>query len=130
MKHLALLSAMLLGCGSGAGTLNEYQPCPATKGLDRGSASNYVLENAHCQPLTDVSVYILITQDMIASNGFGFQLNGATANNLNHQQADWQQYGILIGSDGQVWALVDNWIFPNQLINQWSLIYTLSSGVV
>ena len=82
-------------------------PVP-TSGL--GSNSNYILYS-DCNSLTDVSVTIHVTQDIVCDyasgslKGFGFQLNaysplGATC--------AWQQYLIaLFGSE--LIGMVDNW---------------------
>jgi hypothetical protein len=52
--------------------------------------SNYVL-HSECNAVTDLSVTIEITQNIVAEGGFSFQLNG---NSPVGALVNWQQYVI------------------------------------
>src|ERR1700690_1159183 len=81
-------------------------PAPA-EGL--GSNFNYHLHSG-CNPVTDLSVTIDITKDIISDIGFGFQLNAYSPQGAN---CVWQQYFLSFftsnNSPLQVYAWVDNW---------------------
>jgi hypothetical protein len=79
-----------------------------------GSNSNYFLYS-NCNPITGLSVSISVTQDIVGSDGFGFQVNGYSAQG-DHDGA--QQYVITLNPQGQLYAGVDNWQNGStQLIN-------------
>ena len=82
-------------------------------GSGLGSNSNYLLSN--CGNLTDVSVMVNVTQGIVGSDGFGFQLNGYSAK-TDYDAA--QQYLIYLdphSSPAQLYCMVDNWtITPKQ----------------
>jgi hypothetical protein len=77
-------------------------PAPAA-GL--GSNSNYILYNG--ASLTNVSATIDITDDILSSNGFGFQLNAYSPNPQGDSCA-WQQYSFVVTSNS-LSAVINNW---------------------
>lgn len=85
-----------------------------------GSNSNYFLCN--CGTIRDLSVTINVTQDIVGSDGFGFQVNAYSA------AADYdgaQQYVITMDPQGQLYAAVDNWQNGStQLINDFDPVKT------
>jgi hypothetical protein len=93
-------------------------PSPAA-GL--GSWSNYFIYS-DCRHLTGVKVSLVITQDMLSSNGFGFQLN---CNPPSGKTCTWQQYAICIDTLGNVWGVVNNWNAEGTMILQWESNYAL-----
>jgi len=100
-------------------------PAPSS-GL--GSNSNCLLSN--CGNLTEVSVLVNVTQDIVGSDGFGFQLNAYSAKK-DYDAA--QQYLIFLdphSSPAQLYCMVDNWtIDPSQaqIINHIVPLATLPS---
>jgi hypothetical protein len=95
-------------------------------GAGLGSNSNYFLYS--CSSILDLSVTINVTQDIVGSDGFGFQLN-AYSGSGDFDGA--QQYVITIDPQGNVYAAVDNWQNGStQLINDFDLITTLSSATL
>ncbi len=97
-------------------------------GSGLGSNSNYLMSN--CSNLTEVSVMVNVTQDIVGSDGFGFQLNGYSAKS-DYDAA--QQYLIYLdphSSPAQLYCMVDNWtIDPKQaqIINHIVPLATLPS---
>ncbi len=104
-------------------------PAPAS-GL--GSNSNYILYN-NCKVLTNVSVTIDVTQDMVCASasgptvGFSFQLN---AYSLKGKLCALQQYVVaLFGS--QVIGGVDNWpVSGPNIINDFFNLVSLSGAAI
>jgi len=101
-------------------------PAPSS-GL--GSNSNYLLDN-NCKSLTGLSVTINVTQDIVGSDGFGFQVNAYSA------KSDYdggQQYLIFLdphSSPAQLYCMVDNWTEDpklSQIINHIVGLATLPS---
>ena len=73
-----------------------------------GSDYNYLLYS-NCQPVTNLSVVIDVTQDIFSSNGFSFQLNAYSPPDAN---CVWQQYGMYVDmtqNPPQLGCSVDNW---------------------
>jgi hypothetical protein len=69
-----------------------------------GSNSNYFLYN--CDSILGLSVTINVTEEIVGTDGFSFQLNAYSA------AGDFdgaQQYCIALNPDGQLYAVVDNW---------------------
>jgi hypothetical protein len=103
-------------------------PVPAPNaGL--GSNSNYIVLNADSQPILDLSISICISEDIVGSVGFGFQLNGYSPQN---ETCGWQQYGIAVLNDAEITGFVDNWPWnplgaPN-IINDFFSLSALSSA--
>jgi hypothetical protein len=99
---------------------------PPSDGL--GSNSNYLMSN--CANLTDVSLMVNVTQDIVGSDGFGFQVNCYSAKR-DYDAA--QQYLIYLdphSSPAQLYCMVDNWtITPAQaqIINHIVPLATLPS---
>jgi Ricin-type beta-trefoil lectin domain-like len=97
-------------------------------GAGLGSNSNYLMSN--CGNMTEVSVMVNVTQDIVGSDGFGFQLNGYSAKS-DFDAA--QQYLIYLdphSSPAQLNCMVDNWtITPKQaqIINHIVPLATLPS---
>lgn len=69
--------------------------------------SNYFLWNATGNPITDLSVIIQISEDIVAPYGFSFQLNCYSPTGAN---CDWQQYVLALdpGTMHLYWQ-IDNW---------------------
>ena len=93
-----------------------------------GSNSNYFISN--CSNLKGVSVTIDVTQDIVGSDGFGFQVNAYSA------KSDYdggQQYLIYLdphSSPAQLNCMVDNWTESpklGQIINHIVPLATLPS---
>jgi hypothetical protein len=103
-------------------------PVPAPNaGL--GSNSNYIVLNADSQPILDLSISICISEDIVGSVGFGFQLNGYSPQN---ETCGWQQYGMAVLNDAEITGFVDNWPWnplgaPN-IINDFFSLSALSSA--
>lgn len=102
------------------------QPAPSA-GL--GSNSNYLMSN--CGNMTDVSVMVNVTQDIVGSDGFGFQLNAYSA---KKEYDGGQQYLIYLdphSSPATMYCMVDNWTDSssglNQIINHIVELATLPS---
>jgi len=95
-------------------------PAPAS-GL--GSFSNYLLESG-CNSLTDVSITIAVTEDIVGSDGFGFQLN-AYSGSKDYDGA--QQYLVYMApNSSQLTCMVDNWhSTSSELINDQPTLATL-----
>lgn len=100
-------------------TIPDNPAPPPAAGL--GSNSNYFLYSA-CNNLTGVSVSVTITQNMLSSNGFGFQLN---ANSPSGKTCTWQQYAITVDTSGNLSGVVDNYAAAGELIRQWDAVCTL-----
>ena len=94
------------GPGLAQSTLTNW-PIPSS-GL--GSNSNYIFDN-NCKPITNLSITLNITQDIVCNtasgpqSGFGFQLNAYSPQN---ETSAWQQYVIALWGSELVGA-VDNW---------------------
>jgi hypothetical protein len=91
-----------------------------------GSNSNYFFESS-CNHLTGLSVTVSVTQDIVGSDGFGFQINCYSASQ-DYDGA--QQYLIYLSPHGspQLTAMVDNWhTTSDQLINTQPKLASLSS---
>lgn len=100
-------------------------PAPSS-GL--GSNSNYFLSN--CSHITGLSVTINVSQDIVGSDGFGFQVNAYSA------KSDYdggQQYLIYLdphSSPATLYCMVDNWTESpklGQIINHIVPLATLPS---
>ncbi len=74
--------------------------------------SNYHLHSG-CSPVTDLSVTMEITKEIISDIGFSFQLNGYSPQNAN---SVWQQYGFVIDTTDNspitIKWFIDNWPSP------------------
>jgi hypothetical protein len=86
-------------------------PVPAPGGGLNGNA-NYHLHSG-CNPVTDLSVTMEITKEIVSDIGFSFQLNCYSPQNAN---CVWQQYGFTIRTtDNSPITLnwfIDNWPSP------------------
>jgi hypothetical protein len=92
-----------------------------------GSNSNYFLyspaSQGGCNNLTNLTVTIDVTQDIVGSDGFGFQVNAYSG---SHDYDGAQQYLITLNPDGQLYAAVDNWHNGStQVINDFVPMATL-----
>lgn len=97
---------------------NNPAPRP---GAGLGSNSNYFLYN--CGNILNLSVTINVTEDIVGSDGFGFQVNAYSAAS-DYDGA--QQYVMTVRPDGTLYAAVDNWQNGStQLINDFVSIATL-----
>lgn len=98
----------------------------ASPGAGLGSNSNYFLYN--CDSIRGLSVTINVTQDIVGSDGFGFQVNAYSA------PGDFdgaQQYVLTMDPQGQLWAAVDNWQnVGTQLINDFIPLATLPGAKI
>jgi hypothetical protein len=101
--------------------LGPAQSSVARPGAGLGSNSNYFLSN--CDSILGLSVAINVTQDIVGSDGFGFQVNAYSASgDLDGAQ----QYVFTVDPQGNLWAAVDNWQNgAAQLINHFVPIATL-----
>jgi Ricin-type beta-trefoil lectin domain-like len=101
------------------------EPAPSA-GL--GSNSNYFLSN--CNDITGLSVTVNVTQGIVGSDGFGFQVNAYSA---KAQYDGGQQYLIYLdphSSPAQLYCMVDNWTESpslGQIINHIVPLATLPS---
>jgi len=97
---------------------------PPSAGL--GSNSNYLMSD--CSNLIDVSVVVNVTQDIVGSDGFGFQLNAYSSKS---KYDGGQQYLIYLdphSSPATLYCMVDNWYAPKkggQIINHSQQLATL-----
>lgn len=130
MKYLpALLYVFLLACSaSGLGGFptdsdaGNVSACPSQDNSVRESGDNYTFSNS-CTPLQGVSVTIAITQNVVTTNGFGFQLN---ADGMLSSNVGWQQYVMAVDPSGNLYATVDNWDSNNnQIFNQWNYLFKM-----
>jgi hypothetical protein len=81
-----------------------------------GSNSNYLMSN--CGNMTDVSVMVNVTQDIVGSDGFGFQLNAYSAKS---KYDGGQQYLIYLdphSSPATLYCMVDNWTNTTPKLSQ------------
>jgi hypothetical protein len=107
---------------------NAPSPIPAVQLSQLGSNSNYLMSN--CSNLTDVSLMVNVTQDIVGSDGFGFQVNAYSAKG-DYDAA--QQYLIYLdphSSPAELYCMVDNWtVTPAQaqVINHIVPLATLPS---
>ena len=76
---------------------------PPSSGL--GSNSNYFLNNSGAS-LNGVATTIGLSTDIVASAGFGFQLNAYLPDN---ETCVIQQYVIAVDTSGQMTCIVNNW---------------------
>jgi hypothetical protein len=98
---------------------------PPSSGL--GSNSNYFLNN-NCNNLDGVATTIDASTDIVASAGFGFQLNAYSPNN---ETCAIQQYVIVVDTSGQINCIVNNWQNASTaLINNWVALYKLPSATL
>ena len=98
---------------------------PPSSGL--GSNSNYLLFN-NCNNLPELSVTIGVGTDIVASAGFGFQLNAYSPQN---ETCVIQQYCIVVDTSGQMSCIVNNWQnVSTPLINNWVQLYQLPSATL
>ena len=71
-----------------------------------GSNSNYLLSD-NCNPITNLTVTIDVTEDIAGSDGFGFQVNAYSASG---DYDGGQQYLIFLSPGGdQLSCMIDNW---------------------
>ena len=74
-----------------------------------GGRSNYFL-SSECKPVTNLTVAIKVTQDMVADFGFSFQLNAYSPPGANSK---WQQYCVGLdtskGPAPQLVGSINNW---------------------
>ncbi len=101
LRHNAWDGTAWSGWGSLGGDLSAWTAAAPATGL--GSNSNYLMAS-NCQPLTDVSVTIEITEEIVSSIGFGFQLN---ANSPQGEATSFQQYVMFVDS-GELSGAVNN----------------------
>ena len=96
---------------------------PPASGL--GSNSNYFLNDGGTD-LKNVTVQINVSTDIVASAGFGFQLNSYSPAN---ETSAIQQYVIVVDTSGQMTCIVNNWQNASTaLINNWVSLYKLPSA--
>jgi hypothetical protein len=96
----------------------------AAPGAGLGSNSNYFLYN--CGSILDLSVTINVTQDIVGTDGFGFQVNAYSATG-DYDAA--QQYVITMDPNGNLLAAVDNWQSGStQLINDFVRMTALTGA--
>jgi hypothetical protein len=85
-----------------------------------GSFANYLLAS-DCKNLRDVSVSIEITEDLVGSNGFSFQLNANSPKQKHGQQfkSAWQQYVVVV-TDDSLRLTIQLWEAPKiPVIKEW-----------
>jgi hypothetical protein len=104
--------------------------------LGLGSFSNYILYS-NCNTLTNLFVTIDVTQDIVSSNGFSFQLNTYSPAGAN---CIWQQYGIMLDmtrTPPELRGFVETWPWasyatsaniPGDLINDFFDLLPMPSG--
>ena len=98
---------------------------PPSSGL--GSNFNYFL-NDDCTNLDGVVVRIAVSTDIVASAGFGFQLNAYSPSN---ETCAIQQDAIVVDTSGEMTTIVNNWQnAQTALINNWVSLYKLPSGTL
>jgi hypothetical protein len=98
---------------------------PPSSGL--GSNSNYFL-NDNGNNLSGVSTTVGLSNDIVASAGFGFQLNAYSPEN---ETCAIQQYVIAVDTSGQMTCIVNNWQNASTaLINNWVSLYKLPNGTL
>ncbi|HLI85058.1 MAG TPA: hypothetical protein VKV17_14140 [Bryobacteraceae bacterium] len=98
---------------------------PPAGGL--GSNSNYFLNNSG-KNLNSVATTMDIATDIVASAGFGFQLNAYSPAN---ETCAIQQYVIAVDTGGQMTCIVNNWQNASKaLINNWVPLYKLPSAAL
>ena len=98
---------------------------PPSNGL--GSNSNYFLNN-NCNNLNGVATTIGVSTGIVASAGFGFQLNAYSPQN---ETCAVQQYVIVVDTSGQMTCIVNNWQNASSaLINNWVALYKLPSATL
>jgi hypothetical protein len=86
-------------------------------GAEFAGSSNYVL-SGDCKPISNLTVTIRATQDIVGPKGLGFQLN-ATAPTVEAGKFTWQQYMMGIGpQNGINYAIQDWYTISGQTGNQ------------
>jgi hypothetical protein len=91
-----------------------FNGCCVTNSPPLTSNNNYLLFNG-CNPILDLSVTLQVTEDLVATNGFSFQLN---AYNPAGPTTSWMQYVIMMNGTGfaariEYWQIdPDNITFP------------------
>jgi hypothetical protein len=96
---------------------------PPSSGL--GSNSNYFLTN-NGNNLNGVETTIDVSTDIVASAGFGFQLNAFSPDN---ETCAIQQFAIVVDTSGQMNCIVDNWQNAATVrANNWVSLYKLPSA--
>jgi hypothetical protein len=111
-------------CGSFDGSNWSAQPnVPGNTGQDMatmpyrglGSGSNYILSTTG-DPITALSVSIVVTQEIASNDGFGFQLNCSTTQD---EYSTWQQYILSIDPSQRASfaGQVDNWTTTGEFLN-------------
>jgi hypothetical protein len=79
--------------------------------LGLGSASNYFLAGANNATLTDLSLRVQVTQEIVGSDGFSFQLNTYSTKSVSA----WQQYFISFKPySSTLYAVANCWHGPPQ----------------
>ena len=80
-----------------------------------GSGSNYILSTTG-DPITALSVSIVVTQEIASNDGFGFQLNCYTTQG---EYSAWQQYILCIdpSQNASFAGQVDNWTTTGEFLN-------------
>jgi hypothetical protein len=95
-----------------------------------GSNSNYQFYN-DCNPILDLQVRIEVTQDLIGSDGFSFQLNSYPP--AGHTLV-WQQYFISFqpqsDGTGKLFGYVDDWSASAVVIGDAPELVSLPSAVI
>ena len=104
-------------CGNACGP-NEtcFNGCCVTNAgslSSLGSSTNYFLFNG-CNPVLELSVSLQITEDMVAEQGFSFQLN---AYNPAGPTTSWMQYIIMMNGTGFA-ARIEYWDVAQVLAGQ------------
>ena len=101
----------------------------AAPGAGLGSNSNYLMSN--CGNLIDVSLMVNVTQNIVGSDGFGFQVNAYSSKS---KYDGGQQYLIYLdphSSPATLYCMVDNWTNSSgklsQIINHIQELATLPS---
>jgi hypothetical protein len=108
LRWMAGFSGLAISCLWACGCADAPESTDSNAGVERttsaltvatppsgtlGSGTNYILANSDCKVLKDVEVTIDITQDLVAPNGWGFQLNANSAKPANGDPTIiWQQY--------------------------------------
>ena len=95
---------------------------PPSSGL--GSNSNYFLNNSGAS-LNGVATTIGLSTDIVASAGFGFQLNAYLPDN---ETCVIQQYVIAVDTSGQMTCIVNRRNVSTALINNWVPLYKPRAG--
>ena len=99
-----------------------------------GSNSNYIFYSSN-KNLTSVTATIIVTEDIVSSNGFSFQLNCYCPSPKGDSCA-WQQYTFAVVSN-TLYAVVNNWPVDwdvsgklVDLILEWIPLHSLGSNTL